>query len=136
MIDKMKSLRLIGSLFLILMVALPTVFLELFPFSVYPMLSESWKGYSQVIGKDLKSKQFLKEHNVNPNYFGVPQNLPVGRSYNKSLLTFGKSYSSLEVKSLMAKFKSKDRLCFLLETYSQNKEGVFGVREQEDFCLE
>lgn len=136
MTDQLKSLRLIGTLFLILMVVLPTVFLELFPFSVYPMLSESWKGYSKVLGKDQKAKAFLLKHKVNSNYFGVPQNLPVGRAFQKSLLTFGKIYSSFEVKSLMERVGGNKGLCFRLESYSQNKEGVFGLKEREDFCLD
>ena len=121
---------------LILMVILPTFFLELFPFSVYPMLSDSWQGYSQVVGKGPQAKKFLKENRVNSNYFGIPQDLPVGRAYEQTLLLFGKHYTTQEVKALMGLLPVEEKLCFVLINYGQSKKGEFQALSQEDFCLD
>lgn len=118
-----------------LSIIMPILFLEAFPFSVYPMLSDSWSTYSVIVADDDEGRIFLESNRINSNYSGIPEQLPVGRKYKKTLLRFGQSYSVHEVMELISTYSPQRRLCFNLVTYSQNEEGAYGIKSKLPFCL-
>ncbi len=134
---KEDSNKLILSSFVILLVIAftPWFVTEKFPISVYPMLSEKWDSYMLVKGLDQKAEIFLKERNINSQYFGIPLDLPIGRSYKKTLISFGKSYDLDFIKLKMRQLGSEENLCFVIERYQQGHLGAFGTSLSEDFCL-
>jgi hypothetical protein len=126
----------LSSITVLLVIAFTPWFVtEKFPISVYPMLSEKWDSYMLVKGQDQNAKDFLKENYINSPYFGIPIDLPIGRSYKSSLITFGKNHPLDFIKNKMRRIKTREKLCFVIERYQQGSQGAFKTSLSENFCL-